>query len=90
MTSQYYARNRSDSDLFRTAEPRIVQVIKWAFANPDKMAAIGMGLIAFGVTAALLSRDKQVHDSIGKGERAEAGPESRLPELVTMKDNEES
>lgn len=37
----------------------MLQLIRWAFANPDKIAAIGLGVAAFGLAAFFLGDYKQ-------------------------------
>lgn len=54
--------------IFETSEPRIIQVINWAFANPGKIAAIGISFMAFGVAATVLSRgEEKTEESLEHG-----------------------
>jgi hypothetical protein len=46
-------------------EPRLLQLIRWAFANPEKIAAMGFGVAAFGLAAFFLGNYKQ--DRLEKG-----------------------
>jgi hypothetical protein len=59
-----FHRQRSQSEL------GIVRLIKWAFSNPEKVAAVGIGMAAFGLAAFFLESHKD--SVIMKSEDAEA------------------
>jgi hypothetical protein len=40
-------------------EPRLVQLVRWAVENPEKIAALGLGLAAFGLAAFFLGNYKE-------------------------------
>jgi hypothetical protein len=41
------------------SEPGIVRLIRWAFSNPEKVAAVGIGMAAFGLAAFFFESHKQ-------------------------------
>lgn len=49
----YYSKRRVQS------EPGIIKLIKWAFSNPEKVAAVGFGIAAFGLAAFFLESHKE-------------------------------
>ena len=69
-------------------------MIRWAFANPEKIVAIGMGFVAFGVTAALLSkgREENLHSIRDDEEQQESEIKlrRRVRRLPPMRDDDDS
>jgi hypothetical protein len=52
-------------------EPRALQLIRWAIRNPEKIAAMGFGLAAFGLAAFFLGNYKQDRlERAGNSERS--------------------
>jgi hypothetical protein len=41
------------------SEPGIIKVVKWAFSNPEKVAALGLGIAAFGLAAFFLESQRE-------------------------------
>ena len=57
------------------SEPGIIKLVKWAFSNPEKVAAVGFGIAAFGLAAFFLESHKE--NSIVRKDEANAGIRSR-------------
>jgi hypothetical protein len=38
------------------SEPGILKLMRWAFSNPEKVAAVGLGIAAFGLATFLLNK----------------------------------
>jgi hypothetical protein len=57
---QFLAEDAQGYSRFNSSEePRFLQIVRWAFKNPEKIAAIGFGVAAFGLAALLLGNYKE-------------------------------